>query len=476
MSSSLGIDAGTSFTAAAVRDGGHASVIGLSDRSSALPSAVFLAADGTWFSGDAALRRGVREPSRMAEHFKRRFGDSVPLVLGATPMAADQLWARLVRSVVDRVGALRSDPPDRIAVAHPAGWGSYKLDLLQQAVRLAALDDVTLLTEPEASVLHQATITPTTPGALTAVFDMGGASTDATIVGSTATGTQIMGLPHGIERLGGIDFDAAILTFVDARTDGAVTALAPTTVEERIALARLRSDCVAAKELLSVDDVADIAVLLPTVQTTVRITRTDFETAIRPALSQAVGTLEQAIASAGVSVSDLSSILLAGGSARIPLVAELVSERLGRDVQRAAHPKDGVALGAALAAERAVMPGHRVATGGARGGSLADIEWADIKTPAALPIIIPQTPAGPHDTEWATGRAPRPHAPAATTETMPASPASPAPAAAPTAAHGGHMATELVDGRRRARRTAAVTASVALALALAGFIALALGR
>jgi len=451
-------------------------MIGLSERSSALPSAVFLAADGTWFAGDAAVRRGVREPSRLAEHFKRRFGDSTPLVLGGTPMAADQLWARLIRSVVDRVGTLRADPPDRVAVAHPAGWGSYKLDLLQQAVRLAALDDVTLLTEPEATVLHHSVTAPTTPGALTAVFDVGGASTDATIVASTANGTEIMGVPHGIERLGGIDFDAAILTFVDVRTDGAVTAVEPTTVEERIALARLRSECVAAKELLSVDDVADIAVLLPTAQTTVRITRADFETAIRPALNQAIGTLEQAIASAGVSVGDLASILLAGGSARIPLIAELVSERLGRDVQRAAHPKDGVALGAALAADRAVTPGHRVATGGARAGSLADIEWADIKTPAALPIIIPQTPSGPLDTEWTTGRAPRPqpHPTTVPTTAMPASPPAVGAAQAPHAS--GRLATALVDRRRRARRTAAIAAAVAVALTLAGILALALTR
>ena len=479
MSFHLGIDAGTSFTAAAIREGGRSSVIGLSERSSALPSAVFLAADGTWFAGDTALRRGVREPSRVAENFKRRFGDSAPLVLGGTPVAADQLWARLIRSIVDRAGTLRADPPDRVAVTHPAGWGSYKLDLLQQAVRLAALNEVTLLTEPEATVLHHSTISPSTPGAVTAVFDVGGASTDATIVASTATGTEIMGLPHGIDRLGGIDFDAAILTFVDARTDGAVTAVDPTTAGARVALARLRSDCVAAKELLSVDDVADIAVLLPTAQTTVTITRADFETAIRPALNQAVGTLEQAIASAGVTVGDLESVLLAGGSARIPLVAELVSERLGREVRRAAHPKDAVALGATLAAERAITPGHRVATGGARTGSLADIEWADIKTPAALPIIIPQTPSGPLDTEWATGGTSQRHGAPAQTAAMPATPAAPVTrvgAQAPAASASGQMATALVDRRRRTRRIAAIAAAIVVALALAGIVVLALTR
>src|SRR4029434_1788306 len=96
-----------------------------------------------------------------------------------------------------------------------------------------------------------------------------------------------------------------------------------------------------------------VPVLLPTVQTEVRVTRGELEALIRPTLAETVTDLERALRSAGLTPADVDHVLLVGGSSRIPLVSQLVSSGLGRPVAVDAHPKHAIALGAALVAARA---------------------------------------------------------------------------------------------------------------------------
>ncbi len=403
MTYSLGIDLGTTFTSAAIHERDRSSIVELSDRSSTIPSVVFLADDGTYYIGDAATRRTLMDPARAASQFKRRFGDTAPLMLGGTPLSADQLSAHLLRSVVDQVTQRQGRAPEHIAVTHPAGWGGYKLELLDQTIRAAGLSGATVITEPEAAVLHYAGLERIPPEAVVAVFDLGGGTFDAAVIRKTRSGTEFLGRPDGIERLGGIDFDAAILAFVAGQLDGAIDRLDLDEPTHRSALERLRTECVDAKEALSVDEMADIPVLLPTTQTTVRITRAEFETAIRPAIAQAIGALQRAITSAGLEPSQLDAILLAGGSSRIPLVAEMLTAELGRPVAVDAHPKHVVALGAALAAgtEATVSEGPLRVTPPSgivpleAGAAALAATAANTPTAPAVPIIIPQTPTGP---------------------------------------------------------------------------------
>src|SRR5690606_18427820 len=104
--------------------------------------------------------------------------------------------------------------PSSIAIAHPANWGRYKLDLLDQAVRRADLDHVVLVTEPEAAAIHYATLERLEPGATVAVYDLGGGTFDVAVLRKTEGGFQLLGEPEGIERLGGIDFDEAVFRHV----------------------------------------------------------------------------------------------------------------------------------------------------------------------------------------------------------------------------------------------------------------------
>ena len=346
----LGIDLGTTYTAAAIYENGRASIIDLSSRTAIIPSVVFLAEDGTYLVGDAATRRALTEPTRAAKQFKRRFGDTTPILLGGSPISADQLSAQLLKAVVADVTERQGAAPQGITITHPANWGGYKLELLEQSIRAAGLTDVKMITEPEAAVLHYAQLERVPAGSLVAVFDLGGGTFDAAIVRKTETGTEFIGRPEGIERLGGIDFDQAVFAFVSGYLDGAIESLDLSVPAARSALERLRSECVDAKEALSSDDFADINVMLPNKQTTVRITRSEFEALIRPSLGQAIDALRRALTSAGIVPNELKSVLLAGGSSRIPLVREMVSGELGRPVAVDSHPKHVVALGAALAA------------------------------------------------------------------------------------------------------------------------------
>ena len=402
MAYGLGIDLGTTFTAAAVARDGRVEVVGLGNHAAAIPSAVLLRDDGEMLVGDAAMRRGQQEPARLAREFKRRLGDAAPIILGNTPYSSDRLMAAVIRYVVDAVTERQGEPPDRVAIAHPANWGPYKRELLQQAAQLAGLGDVRYVTEPEAAAVHFAAGERVDEGGAVAVYDLGGGTFDAAVLRRTATGFVTLGEPQGIERLGGIDFDESVMSHVRATLGDALTGLDPNDPAVRAAMVRLREECVAAKEALSEDSEAVIPVMAPGLQTQVRLTRPEFETMIRPVLRETVETLNRALGSAGVTAQELSAVVLAGGSSRIPLVAEMVSASLGRPVTVDAHPKHTVALGAAMLA--------------------ADVQ----PTPAAVapaPAVLPPVVAAP------TAAPAPPSPPAASRPAARATP--PAPVTAP---------------------------------------------
>ena len=99
----LGIDLGTTFTAAAVWRDGRAQIVSLGGRGAAIPSVVLLREDETFLTGEAANRRGLTEPNRVAREFKRRLGDTTPILLGGTPHSAESLMSQLLRAVVSEV-------------------------------------------------------------------------------------------------------------------------------------------------------------------------------------------------------------------------------------------------------------------------------------------------------------------------------------------------------------------------------------
>src|SRR5205807_6935509 len=142
--------------------------------------------------------------------------------------------------------ALEGSRPDRIAVTHPASWGQYKLDVLRQAIRIAELGvDSELVPEPVAAAVHYSTLQRVEPNDFVAVYDLGGGTFDAAVVRRTAAGFDLYGQPEGIERLGGIDVDAAVLGHVQSALGLQFDTLDRDEPAVISAFSRLRSDCVA---------------------------------------------------------------------------------------------------------------------------------------------------------------------------------------------------------------------------------------
>jgi molecular chaperone DnaK len=357
MSYGLGVDLGTTFTAAAVARDGRVEMATLGDHTDAVPSVVLIRDDGTVLTGGAAERRATAEPDRFARAVKRRFGDPMPVILGGAPYPATALIAYQLRDVVDAVSEREGGRPDTVTLTHPANWGPYKLELFAQVPGLAGLGEVNLLTEPEAAAAHYARNDRLNLGALIAVYDLGGGTFDATVLRTTEHGFDILGRPEGIEGLGGVDFDEAVFAHVDQALDGAISRLDPADPRATSAVIRLRHECVTAKEALSADTETSIPVLLPDLQTEVRLTRGEFERMIRPAIGATIASLRRALQSAQVDPAQLHTVLLVGGSSRIPMVAHLVSAELGCPTSVDAHPKHAVALGAAAVGAAKTGPG-----------------------------------------------------------------------------------------------------------------------
>ena len=107
----LGVDLGTTFTAAATCSAGHIDVVDLSNRATSMPSVVFLDEDDSFLVGERAERRAHTAPARVAREFKRRLGDPTPIVLGGVPCSADMLTAELQKAAISQTTAQRGAPP-----------------------------------------------------------------------------------------------------------------------------------------------------------------------------------------------------------------------------------------------------------------------------------------------------------------------------------------------------------------------------
>jgi YVTN family beta-propeller protein len=449
----LGVDLGTTFTAAAVGEAGSVEIYPLSDQAHVIPSVLVLREDGEVLVGEVAQRRAVTEPGRAAREFKRRLGDPTPLLLGGTPYGADALMAMLLRAVVDQVATIKGEPPELVCLTHPASYGEYKQDLLRQVAQQANVPNWVLTTEPQAAAVNHAASERVNPGDVLAVYDLGGGTFDAALVRAEEGGSfRLLGTPEGLERIGGIDFDQAVLAHVDAAVDGQVSELDLGDPVAAGAAARLRLECRMAKEALSADNDVSIPVMLPNLSTEVRLRRSEFEAMIRPRVDDTIDALSRAVRSAGLGVEDLAATLLVGGSSRIPIVRERVRELTDRPIALDAHPKHSIALGAARVALAGGAP-----TVAAAPEPATEVEPLpeDTQPAAVVPVAVPP---------------PAPEAPVSqepVTVSTPAVVPAPAPAAAPTPPE---------PPAKRRSRAPLVALLVVVALALGGVLFVVLTR
>src|SRR5256885_1497956 len=260
---SLGVDIGSTYTAAALWRDGSVQSVPLGNRANAVPSVLFLREDGTLLVGEAASRRAAVEPDRQARDFKRRMGDEVPILLGDRRMPAHELTGHLLRWVVDTAAEREGERPGHVVLTHPAEWGDYRRNLLVEAAATAGLPDVGLLPEPVAAAAWYAAQDRIAPGALVGVYDLGGGTFDASVVRKTETGFEVFGEPGGDETIGGLNFDHTLLRYVAAAAGVDLGALDDTHPSIAARLVQVPDAGVDAQEPLSAGCEAAISGLLP---------------------------------------------------------------------------------------------------------------------------------------------------------------------------------------------------------------------
>jgi Hsp70 protein/WD40-like Beta Propeller Repeat len=345
----LGIDLGTTNTVASVAaDGAPVQLLGLGTGSQQTSSVLFLAEDGQFIAGDAALDRGASDPSRLIFDPTRQLGTDLPMIIGGQQITAEQTTAELINFVVSRATAQQHEPPGETILSHPAHWDEYKIECFDRAIDAANLSTVRRCTEAEAAVATYAARESLGNGQQVAVYDLGGGSCKVTVLERTTEGTQVLGTSEGADHPSGADFDEAVLRLVLSNLGGRGRDLDQDEPDSRRRLAELKRACTQAKEALSTALEAQVPVSLPGYQTMIRLGRQEFVSLVRPALRESAEMTDRVLRSAGVQGSDLAAIILVGGCCRMPVVAELLHREFDTQLALGTHPEYDVAIGTLL--------------------------------------------------------------------------------------------------------------------------------
>ncbi len=362
----LGIDFGTSNTAAMLRmpDGRTRPL--LFDGAPLMPTAVYLTPDGQMLVGRDAERHSRMDPSRFEPNPKRRVDDGVVL-LGEAELPVPQVFAAVLRQVGAEAHRQLGAAPEQVRLTHPARWGEQRRRVLSEAARLAGLPAPQLIVEPVAAASYfTAVLRSAVPvGRCLAIYDLGGGTFDATVVRRTPGGFAVLA-EEGLPDVGGLDFDHAVVeylgrTYARSHPDQWASLVNPIDATQRRNRRMLYDDVRAAKEMLSRTPSADIA--LPGMEVEAHLTREEFETLVRPYLERTVACLNRCVAATGIPARDLVGIFLVGGSSRIPLAAHLIHTELQVPPTTLEQPETVVVegslcIGAPTPPPGAAHPGH----------------------------------------------------------------------------------------------------------------------
>jgi molecular chaperone HscA len=417
----VAIDLGSSNTVAILRWADGRTRPLLFDGRPVLPSAVFVASDGTIHAGRDAERMAQLDPASYDPNPKRRI-DEGAVLLGGREVPVAELLAAILRAVAraatEAVGFLPA-----LVLTYPAAWGTPRRQTLAEAAARAGWPPPRLVPEPVAAARYFTEVMrrPVPPGGTIAVFDFGGGTLDVALVRRDGTTFTVTGW-GGAEDLGGLDVDAALVAHLGKqleRDQPAVWRQLSQPVEEidRRHRRLFWEDVRAAKEMLSRTSLAPIAV--PGVNTSLHVTREELEELARPLVKRAVAELVTTVQRSRLKVEDLAAVFLVGGASRIPLVAQLLHTELGIAPTVLEQPELPVAEGALADLVGSLAPRGRpaprqmarpapVATGAMTGMPISGMPVSSLPvsgTPAArMPVSATPYPAPP-------GRVPMPPPP-----------------------------------------------------------------
>ena len=351
----IGIDLGTSNSAAAVLRGGRPVIIpsteGVSVGGKAFPSYVALTADGQMLVGEPARRQASANPEGTATAFKRRMGQREKIRLRDREYSPEQLSAFLLQKIKRDAEAFLGEPVDKAVVTVPAYFDDNQRSATQDACRIAGLEVARLVNEPTAAALAYG-LDRLGQELRIAVIDLGGGTLDVTIM-EFGKGVFEVKATSGDTRLGGTDMDQRIFDRLADRFRD------ETGIELRNdpkASARLREAGELAKIELTNNVTAHVS--LPYIAAAggtprhleMDLTRTELERLVRPVIERCRASVEQALQDAGVKPADIQRIVFVGGPTRMPAVRTFFEDIFGRKAEMGVDPMECVAAGAAIQA------------------------------------------------------------------------------------------------------------------------------
>jgi len=379
MAKIIGIDLGTSNSAAAVMEGGKPIIIpsaeGTTLGGKAFPSYVAFTKDDQLLVGEPARRQAVSNPTGTLFAFKRKMGQDHTYNVNGKTYTPQQLSGFILQKIKRDAEAYLGEKVEKAVITVPAYFNDNQRQATKDAGQIAGLDVVRLVNEPTAASLAYGLDKTGQPQKIL-VFDLGGGTLDVTImemgsVGEEAT-FQVLST-SGDTQLGGTDMDNVLIDYIaeEFRKESGVDLRKDTMAAGRFKEA-------AEKSKIELSTVLETDINLPFITADasgpkhlqMKLTRAKLESLIEPIINRCRQPMEQALKDASLSTSDITKIIMVGGPTRMPIVQKVVETFIGRKSEGGVNPMECVALGAAIQA-------------GVLGGEVKDVLLLDV-TPLTL--------------------------------------------------------------------------------------------
>jgi len=341
----VGIDLGTTNSAVALWKDGAPQLVPNALGKELTPSAVSIAKGGQTWVGEAALDRMATHPADTVTSFKRMMGTESTVTLAGTTLTPEDLSAMVLRSLADDVEAATGERPSGAVITVPAYFNERQRRATRRAGEIAGLEVKRLINEPTAAALAFG-LTDRGDREPFLVFDLGGGTFDVSIV-EMFEGIVEVRASAGDNRLGGDDFDEALVKLVEPLLDNA-EALDRLPADRRHALLTLAAE--RTRRALSSAEEADFTLVADGTALTARVTTEAFEEAAAPLVKRLRDPVIRALRDCHIDVKTLSDIVLVGGATRMPVVRKALTRMFGRFPNATVHPDHAVALGAAIQA------------------------------------------------------------------------------------------------------------------------------
>ena len=368
----IGIDLGTTNSCVAVMEGGESVVIPNAEGARTTPSVVAFSKDGERMVGQVAKRQAVTNADRTIISIKRHMGTDYRVNIDGKPYSPQEISAMILQKLKADAEAYLGQPVTQAVITVPAYFSDSQRQATKDAGKIAGLEVLRIINEPTAAALAYGVDKESEQKIM--VYDLGGGTFDVSILDIGEGVLEVLSTA-GDTHLGGDDFDQRI---IDWMVDEFKKSNGIDLSNDRMAMQRLKEAAEKAKIELSGMSQTSINQPYITADATgpkhleLTLTRAKFNELTADLVERTMGPVRQAMSDAGLSASDLSKVLLVGGSSRIPAVQEAVKGITGKDGFKGINPDECVAIGASI-------------QGGVLGGEVKDVLLLDV-TPLSLGI------------------------------------------------------------------------------------------